>query len=220
VILEKQYILRETDGIDGDIKINLKSPDEPHFDKKLKILSEPSDITFKRSNSEDSNNNFEHNNNDKNNNLTFQFISRDKNIPYQPLENNKTFEKSFSHIIDVKERDIHIINKSKDYLEILVEPEDIGKLNIKLTLQNDSINAKIIAFENAGKEVIERNVLNIIDSLIKEGLNINGLSISLRHRRDEQSLDLKGKGGNGRSEEIESKDYKNYIKSGTVSIII
>jgi flagellar hook-length control protein FliK len=219
VILEKQYILRETDGIDGDIKINLKSPDEPHFDEKLKILSEPSDITLKRSNVED-NNSFDHGNSDKNNNFSFQFITKDKDISEKLIDFKKSFENSLNQITHKKEMPIHIVSKSKESLEILADPEGIGKLNIKLTLQNDSINAKIIAFENVGKEVIERNVLNIIDSLIKEGLNINGFSVSLRHRRDEQSLDQKGDGREERSKEVESKEYKNYIKNGNVSIFI
>jgi hypothetical protein len=87
-----------------------------------------------------------------------------------PLDNNK---------------DVHIIDKDRHSLEVSVEPEGLGRLDIKLMLDNDSIKAKIVTFDQGSKEVIDGNILNIIDSLIKEGLNVSGFSVSLRQRRQE-----------------------------------
>lgn len=115
-------------------------------------------------------------------------------------------------------KDVHILSKDKASLEVRVEPEGIGKLDIKLILDNDAINAKIVAFDKGSKEVIEGNILNIIDSLIKEGLNVSGFSVSLRQRKEEpyyfreanDSTDLLN----------EKKDFKEHVQKGIVSIFI
>lgn len=115
-------------------------------------------------------------------------------------------------------KDIHILSKDKASLEVRVEPEGIGKLDIKLILDNDAINAKIVTFDKGSKEVIEGNILNIIDSLIKEGLNVSGFSVFLRQKKEEpyyfrktnDSTDLLN----------EKKDFKEHVQEGIVSIFI
>lgn len=108
-----------------------------------------------------------------------------KNLEQQGLEMKASIERlNLSREIG-ETKDIHLISKGKDSLEVRVEPEGIGRIDIKLMLDNDSVNAKIVTFDSRSKEAIEGNILNIIDSLIKEGLNVSGFSVSLRQRKDE-----------------------------------
>lgn len=70
-------------------------------------------------------------------------------------------------------------------LKVSIAPEGIGELDIELVLNRGMINGHINASESAGKAAIEKNLHSIVDNLIKDGINIGGVSVSLREKRDE-----------------------------------
>lgn len=65
-------------------------------------------------------------------------------------------------------------------IRVTVEPEGIGELDIKLILNKGVINGYIKTPETATADLIIRNIPDIINSLIRDGLNIGNLSVSLR----------------------------------------
>jgi flagellar hook-length control protein FliK len=86
--------------------------------------------------------------------------------------------------------DIFILQKKGDAsIEVSLEPEGMGKIDIELTLDRGFINAQINASEIIGKEIIERNLYAILSSLIDEGLNIGSFSVSLRNRQGDMNDD-------------------------------
>jgi flagellar hook-length control protein FliK len=90
--------------------------------------------------------------------------------------------------------DVFVLQKKGDAsIEVSLEPEGMGKIDIELTLDRGLINAQINASEIIGKEIIERNLYAILSSLIDEGLNIGSFSISLRKGQGEMN-------GNNREE--------------------
>lgn len=79
------------------------------------------------------------------------------------------------------------LQQSSDYnsstmftLEATVEPEGIGELDIKLILDRGVINGYIKTPETVTADLIIRNIPEIINSLIRDGLNIGNLSVSVR----------------------------------------
>src|SRR4030067_3247146 len=90
--------------------------------------------------------------------------------------------------------DVFVLQKKGDAsIEVSLEPEGMGKIDIELTLDRGLINAQINTSEIIGKEIIERNLYAILSSLIDEGLNIGSFSVSLRNRQNEMN-------GNNREE--------------------
>ena len=90
--------------------------------------------------------------------------------------------------------DVFVLQKKGDAsIEVSLEPEGMGKIDIELTLDRGLINAQINTSEIIGKEIIERNLYAILSSLIDEGLNIGSFSVSLRNRQGEMN-------GNNREE--------------------
>jgi flagellar hook-length control protein FliK len=68
-------------------------------------------------------------------------------------------------------------------IEVSLEPEGMGQIDIELTLDRGVINAQINASEVIGKEIMERNLHAILSALIDEGLNIGSFSVSLRNKQ-------------------------------------
>ncbi|MEW6417090.1 MAG: flagellar hook-length control protein FliK [Nitrospirota bacterium] len=70
-------------------------------------------------------------------------------------------------------------------IEVSLEPDGIGKLDIHLSLDRGLVNAKIGVSETVGKELIERNIHSIVNALHNEGINIGSFSVHLKDRRKE-----------------------------------
>lgn len=64
---------------------------------------------------------------------------------------------------------------------VALEPEGLGKLNIQLSLDHGFINVKIDVSSSYTKSLIENNIHYIVDLLLRDGLNIGGLSVNLEN---------------------------------------
>lgn len=212
--LVSNYVLKNNEKqTDKEVKITFK---ETFLNKDIKELS--GNLYRKEDKKSD---NFIEDIKNQNNFNTVATADGDKikNIKKDVLEMKNPIKglNLFEEISETK--DIHILNKDKASLEVRVEPEGLGKLDIKLILDNDSINAKIVAFDKNSKEVIEGNILNIIDSLTKEGLNVSGFSVSLRQRKEEPNYFKES--GDKKDLVINEKDFvKKHTQEGVVSIFI
>jgi hypothetical protein len=92
-------------------------------------------------------------------------------------------DKTFS--IEDKHNDLYAVSKKGDAsIEISLEPDGIGEIDIELVLDKGVINAQINVSENMGKEFIEKNLDNIMRALINEGLHVGSFSVSLQNKQD------------------------------------
>jgi len=75
-------------------------------------------------------------------------------------------------------------------LAVKLEPEGLGKLNIDLSLDRGTVHAHIQVADDATRNVIQDNMQQIVESLMKEGLSVGGFSVSLNNggqQADEQA---------------------------------
>lgn len=72
------------------------------------------------------------------------------------------------------------IMKDGNRLAVRFEQDGLGKLNIDLSMNKGMINAHIQAADSATKALIENNMQQIVDSLLKAGLSVGGFSVSLK----------------------------------------
>ncbi len=79
-------------------------------------------------------------------------------------------------------------------IEVRIEPEGLGKMDIKLFIDRGHVNAHINASEPVGKEFLEGNLRNIVSKLAGDGISVGSFSVSLRNRKRE------GWEGRGKSE--------------------
>ena len=86
---------------------------------------------------------------------------------------------------DIVPEKLAIINSDSKSLKLTIEPGGIGTLDIELTLEKGVINAQIFASETTGKNFLDNNISALLNSLLREGLNIGKFSIFLGYKRDE-----------------------------------
>jgi hypothetical protein len=72
------------------------------------------------------------------------------------------------------------IVKDGNRLAVKFEQDGLGKLDIDLRLNKGVINAQIQVADDTTKVLIENNMQQIVDSLLKAGLTVGGFSVSLK----------------------------------------
>ncbi len=126
-------------------------------------------------------------------------INADNAVPEQKIQ---TFHENISVA-----NDRFVITKSDGTsIEMTLQPEGLGKLEIEIVIDNGTVNAKIEASQLAGKELVERNISEVIDALSREGISIGGFSVS-----------LKGGKGDDRNEQYFRKEGKAEVSDGQYS---
>lgn len=79
---------------------------------------------------------------------------------------------------------VMILNSDEKSLKLTIDPDGIGTLDIELTLEKGVINAQILASDSVGKNFLDNNISILLNSLMREGLNIGKFSIYLGNNRD------------------------------------
>lgn len=71
-------------------------------------------------------------------------------------------------------------------LEVVLSPQELGKIVLAVTKNEGTINIQIFAAENA-KELLEENLSLLETSLKNANINIGSLAVSIRQRKHEES---------------------------------
>lgn len=78
---------------------------------------------------------------------------------------------------------VHFKRVNNSVIRITVSEEVLGIFDIEVTIDKDLINARIVASEPAGKQFFDSNLSNMLEQLLKEGLNIGKFSVYLGRKR-------------------------------------
>lgn len=72
-----------------------------------------------------------------------------------------------------------VIGQDKTEMVIHLKPDHLGKLELKVVTEQGIVAAKFIAENQKVKEIIETNMQQLKDSLEKQGINIEGVSVQV-----------------------------------------
>ncbi|MDF2891094.1 MAG: hypothetical protein K0R80_1461 [Clostridia bacterium] len=86
----------------------------------------------------------------------------------------------------IKKADV-IVQGSHQEMIMKLEPESLGKLNLKLVVENGLVTAKFIAESQQVKEVLESSFNQLKDALQEKGIAVQGLSVSVNQQGAEFS---------------------------------
>ena len=106
--------------------------------------------------------------------------------------------------------------KGNSKLGVAVEHEDLGKLNINLSMEKGVVNVHIDASDKVVREYIENNIQEIIDSLSKNGVSVGGFSVALKEHSDNPEKTFAA--GNGHKREISAVPASVKSHRGLVNI--
>lgn len=104
-------------------------------------------------------------------------------------------------ISQVVEKARFVITGDKSEMVMDLKPDSMGKLSLKVVTEHGMIMAKFVAESQQVKQVLETNMQFLKDSLEKQGLNVQGFSVSVR--QDSQS-DRGKYGGQGEGRRMTS----------------
>ncbi len=76
-----------------------------------------------------------------------------------------------------------IMGQDKSEMVIQLKPDHLGKLELKVVTEQGIVAAKFIAESQQVKEIIETNMQLLKDSLQKQGISIEGVSVQVGHDR-------------------------------------
>lgn len=109
----------------------------------------------------------------------------------QPLINETTPNAKVS-VKDTHEIMNQIVEKIKvdikpdiSEMKLILKPDNLGQLSLKITTENNIITAQFIAENQQVKEVLQANFNNLKDTLQQMGLMVDELSVSVKQQNSE-----------------------------------
>jgi len=100
----------------------------------------------------------------------------------------------------------------KSEMVMKLKPDDLGKVTVKLSLENGIISAKFLAESEKVKEILESNFNQLKDSLEKQGMMIQEFSVSVDNGESKENMfyEKRHKLFNKKDDELDTSfDYNN-----------
>ncbi len=126
---------------------------------------------------------------------------------------------SETHQIHNVKQPVLKMDSDSSSIEVLLEHDELGRLNIRLTHHNGVIEGRINVFDTAAKDFMERNLYQIISMLVKEGINIGNFSLVLKERNGNDMEEFKEYQKGGKNLKKFQEPIRNF-RNGVISIIV
>ncbi len=102
-----------------------------------------------------------------------------------------------------------VVNNGGSEMEVNLRPEHLGKIQLKVTIENEAVTAKFVAESQQVKEIIESNLNQLKRNLQENGMQVDAIMVSVGNHQGsegfEQAANQEGfshfKGSNGKGEE-------------------
>jgi len=82
-----------------------------------------------------------------------------------------------------------ILTPDKSEMVMDLKPDSLGRISLKVITENGIVMAKFVAESQQVKEVLEANMQLLKDSLEKQGIGVEGFSVSVRQEANQSSRD-------------------------------
>lgn len=129
--------------------------------------------------------------------------------------------KSSDIINQVVEQAKVVLGNDKSEMVIHMKPDHLGKLELKIVTEQGIVAAKFIAENQQVKDVIETNMQLLKDSLQKQGISIEGVSVQVGQDKKNgfmQQHSFEGKSGNSGSRRSYGSSIAGVSKAGISSL--
>lgn len=93
-----------------------------------------------------------------------------------------------------------VLTPEKSEISMDLKPDSLGKISLKVVTENGIVMAKFVADSHQVRQVLEANMQLLKDSLEKQGMLVQGFSVSVRQDPNQSGRDwTKPQNGTGRS---------------------
>lgn len=120
---------------------------------------------------------------------TFAVVSPDKMNDAEAIEmaSVKTPGTAKEIISQVIQKAAIVLTPEKSEMIMDLKPDNLGKISLKVVTENGIVMAKFIAESQQVRQVLEANMQLLKDSLEKQGMSVQGFSVSVRQDSNQSS---------------------------------
>lgn len=109
-----------------------------------------------------------------------------------------------------------ILTPDKSEMIMDLKPESLGKISLKVVTENGMVMAKFVADSQQVKQVLESNMQLLKDSLERQGMNVQGFSVSVRQDSN-RSAERWSQSEGSKSRSISGTAYRNAAIEGSLT---
>jgi len=120
---------------------------------------------------------------------TNNFEEKLTEVKSEIVNKNQNIENPEEVIKQITEKAKFFITEDKSEVVIKLKPDHLGKVSLKISIENGNISAKFLAESEKVREMLESNFNSLKDSLNKQGLNIQNLSVSVGNSNKERNFE-------------------------------
>ena len=121
--------------------------------------------------------------------MTSTFDEKLNEVKSEIVNNTQNVENPEEVIKQITEKAKFFITEDKSEVVIKLKPDHLGKVSLKISIENGNISAKFLAESEKVREMLESNFNSLKDSLNKQGLNIQNLSVSVGNSNKERNFE-------------------------------
>ena len=97
-------------------------------------------------------------------------------------------------------------------LEIVLTPEELGKVNLTVTEQDGVMKAKFVAENELAKEAIERNLVQFKEMLVEQGLKVESIEVAVGNFE----FDKNGQAGQSGAQEEKKNGKHRFVNDDSI----
>lgn len=148
---------------------------------------------------------------------------KEGNILNNGIQNITSMQEKIDVLKQVTEKmDVSLFD-DKSEMVMKLKPDDLGKVTVKINLENGVISAKFLAESEKVKEILESNFSQLKDSLEKQGMMIQEFSVSVDNGESKENMfyEKRHKLFNRQDDKISASinvDNINYFEYGEVDV--
>jgi len=114
-------------------------------------------------------------------------MSLNKSADFSKVMNAKTAQEN-QILNQVKEATSNAIARGTSKVSIILRPENLGKVNVNLASTNGILSAQLIAQNQQAADALNKNIENLKQNLIDQGVKVNDISVKVQESSQSDSF--------------------------------
>jgi len=131
---------------------------------------------------------------------TAQSVTNAKQVTSLQNEALSVYRKDFAGA--VKDKVMVMMNQKLQQIEIRLDPQELGNVNVKINLQNEQAVVSFTVQNQQAKEALDQNLGRLKEMLAESGVDVGDANVEQQNKENGEEQRGDNRGGDGNSEEL------------------
>jgi flagellar hook-length control protein FliK len=131
---------------------------------------------------------------------TAQSVTNAKQVASLQNEALSVYRKDFAGA--VKDKVMVMMNQKLQQIEIRLDPQELGNVNVKINLQNEQAVVSFTVQNQQAKEALDQNLGRLKEMLAESGVDVGDANVEQQNKQNGEEQHSDSRGGDGNSEEL------------------